>query len=445
MFNSANRLGMFKRATASVGGAWAEMDSTHAPTSQSGYGHALKSSTTIAVCYLPTGNTTAKIVEFDTGTDLWGTPTAALTLLSSLSTFAFVRRSDNTYVLVAGRASVVYYATNTAGTWSGTTILLTLASGIVVMGGVIDSSDRIWVLLNTASSTVGLYSISSSYVLSSAITTASVLFPGLPYPYIYYPQISLWSTDAVAIAYNTAVTVGGAGVIRVKIATPLSAPVVTSYDVYTVPSSSERDFLMRTVDDGSGNLSLFFIHTDTGVNQVMQSDFDGVSVWPAPSVFYDAFTDPPPFGLSPYDFSALQPKKIGGGWAAAVTMLTNGPTNTGEFIESVTPTGVVVCTITNTFATGTFSALCPSPIYVVGTPYSSFVVVSGGTPPYTFAVTSGSLPTGLSLNASTGEVSGTPSADGPFDFTVTVTDDDGNTTTTGGCSAGRCPGTRSLL
>lgn len=44
-----------------------------------------------------------------------------------------------------------------------------------------------------------------------------------------------------------------------------------------------------------------------------------------------------------------------------------------------------------------------------------------------YSVTAGSLPTGLSLNSSTGVISGTPTASGQV-FTVTATDDGGNTT-----------------
>ncbi len=112
----------------------------------------------------------------------------------------------------------------------------------------------------------------------------------------------------------------------------------------------------------------------------------------------------------------------------------------------VVPEGVdVVCNIDNTAGTPPFRASCPSPIYVVGTPYSSFVTVVGGVPPYTFTLLSGSLPTGLSLNASTGELSGTPSATGPFTFVIRVTDDNGDHADTSSCSAGRCPGTRSII
>ena len=62
--------------------------------------------------------------------------------------------------------------------------------------------------------------------------------------------------------------------------------------------------------------------------------------------------------------------------------------------------------------------------------YSVALGASGGTAPYSYAITSGALPTGLSVNTSTGLLSGTPSVPGAYNFTVTVTD-------TYGATAGR--------
>jgi hypothetical protein len=58
----------------------------------------------------------------------------------------------------------------------------------------------------------------------------------------------------------------------------------------------------------------------------------------------------------------------------------------------------------------------------VGTAYSQTLTASGGTSPYTWQLTSGTLPAGLTLNASTGTIGGTPSAAAaatPLTFKVT--------------------------
>jgi subtilisin family serine protease len=58
-----------------------------------------------------------------------------------------------------------------------------------------------------------------------------------------------------------------------------------------------------------------------------------------------------------------------------------------------------------------------------GVSYSETVSATGGTAPYTWAVVSGSLPAGMSLNAGTGEISGTPTGPaGTSSFTMQVTD-----------------------
>ena len=74
------------------------------------------------------------------------------------------------------------------------------------------------------------------------------------------------------------------------------------------------------------------------------------------------------------------------------------------------PTPLVVTTTTGALTTG-----------VVGTAYSRTLSAAGGTAPYTWAVIGGSLPAGLSLDATTGTVSGTPTTAGDESFTIEVT------------------------
>ena len=63
-----------------------------------------------------------------------------------------------------------------------------------------------------------------------------------------------------------------------------------------------------------------------------------------------------------------------------------------------------------------------------GSAYNGSVTASGGTPPYSYAVTSGQMPGGVSLDNSTGKVTGTPTAAGNFNFGVSVSDASGAST-----------------
>ena len=58
----------------------------------------------------------------------------------------------------------------------------------------------------------------------------------------------------------------------------------------------------------------------------------------------------------------------------------------------------------------------------LGTPYTQTLQRQSGQGPYTFAITSGALPTGFTLNGTTGEIAGTTNATGTFTFTACVTD-----------------------
>ena len=65
----------------------------------------------------------------------------------------------------------------------------------------------------------------------------------------------------------------------------------------------------------------------------------------------------------------------------------------------------------------------------VGVTYSDQLTVTGGTSPFTWSVSTGSLPPGVTLGASTGLLSGTPTTAGSYSFTVKVTDSSGLTDT----------------
>ncbi|WP_439622842.1 putative Ig domain-containing protein [Gemmata sp.] len=116
-------------------------------------------------------------------------------------------------------------------------------------------------------------------------------------------------------------------------------------------------------------------------------------------------------------------------------------TNTGEITGTPTTAGTSNFTVTATDVSGATATrplsilvnpamvLGAIPDWTVGLNYGNKpITVTGGTGAKTFAVTSGSLPNDLLLNEATGVVSGTPSATGTFNFTVTATDAVGATT-----------------
>ena len=80
-------------------------------------------------------------------------------------------------------------------------------------------------------------------------------------------------------------------------------------------------------------------------------------------------------------------------------------------------------TVTYTTAALTITTASPLAGGTVGTAYSQTLTASGGTPSYTWSIASGSLPAGLTLEGSTGAITGTPTAaGGPTSITFRVTD-----------------------
>jgi large repetitive protein len=97
----------------------------------------------------------------------------------------------------------------------------------------------------------------------------------------------------------------------------------------------------------------------------------------------------------------------------------------GSVTVKVVSTGIAGST-SYTYNTGpalVFST--PRPGGEVGVSYTDTLTVTGGTSPFTWSISSGSLPPGLSLGASSGKITGTPTTAGTYAFTVKVTDNAG--------------------
>ncbi|MCX7115936.1 MAG: putative Ig domain-containing protein [Gammaproteobacteria bacterium] len=105
------------------------------------------------------------------------------------------------------------------------------------------------------------------------------------------------------------------------------------------------------------------------------------------------------------------------------------PTGSGQFnytIQATDADGIKASVPTQTTISGSLHLVStPSPHTELNTAYNQLNTVSGGTAPYAYALVNGSLPSGTTLNTTTGTVSGTPNSGGGFNYTIQVTDHSG--------------------
>jgi len=118
---------------------------------------------------------------------------------------------------------------------------------------------------------------------------------------------------------------------------------------------------------------------------------------------------------------------------AATGLLSGTPTTAGTFNFTVRATDASAATATKALSVVVTAPLAIStatlPGASVGTAYSATLAATGGSSPYTWSLAAGALPAGLSLNASTGAITGTPTVGGTASFTARVTDSAARTVT----------------
>ena len=111
---------------------------------------------------------------------------------------------------------------------------------------------------------------------------------------------------------------------------------------------------------------------------------------------------------------------------ATTGVISGTPSASGTYPFDITATDTVGGIDTQPYIViiNTPVVLSPStlPDWTKSQPFSQTLTATNGTGAKTFSVSSGALPTGLTLNTTTGVISGTPSATGTFNFDITATD-----------------------
>lgn len=136
-------------------------------------------------------------------------------------------------------------------------------------------------------------------------------------------------------------------------------------------------------------------------------------------------------GTAPYAFSVSSGALPTGLVLDPDTGVISGtPGTAGTFNFTITAADANGCLGSRPYTISIASVGCPVitlnpttlPAGSTGALYSQTVTASGGTPGYTYAVSSGALPTGLTLNPTTGAIIGVPVQPGLFTFTIRATD-----------------------
>ena len=195
----------------------------------------------------------------------------------------------------------------------------------------------------------------------------------------------------------------------------------------------------------SGNLSGTPTATGTSSFTVKVTDANGQSATQATSISVAAgvsitsaappaaavnsaysFTLTATGGTTPYTWSVNAGTLPPGLTLSSSGVLSGTPTTTGSYPFTVNVIdankGVATASITLVVSAALTLTFPAPPSGTVGVAYTDTFTAANGTTPYTFSISAGTLPAGLTLNASTGVVSGTPTTAGTSSFTVKVTD-----------------------
>jgi hypothetical protein len=223
-----------------------------------------------------------------------------------------------------------------------------------------------------------------------------------------------------------------------------TAPYTFSVSAGTMPSglSLDSDGILSGTPDAYGSY-VFTVHVTDANGAYSDHDYS-VSVFSGVAVVVGTTSCPNGFVNGVYSATL----SASGGQGTYNWSIASGSPPTGIFLDgsagtlsgTATTTGSYSFTVratdtveTDNYGEQAFTVVVRSAVSISTTTcnrgitsitYSSDTAASGGSGTFTWTVAAGSLPSGLSIGSTTGQITGTPSTSGTANFTIRATDDE---------------------
>jgi hypothetical protein len=332
---------------------------------------------------------------------------------------AIFAEDPNSVIEVGSDGSVS--ATGTAGTAIYTYGNVTVSSGGTVSatgdGGTAiktaGSSSTVNVSGGTVSSKGG-YAIDAGgdvTVSSGAITSGVSTIVSQGNVTVSGGTISSTVSGAASVSWGSNVTVSGGTISAITGAAILSAGDVTVSGGMVSSATTTYYTISADADVAiSGGFVFAYGNAITGTDNVVRAGGTYTSNNPGVVVAWDHTAYPGPFIAKDVDGLIVEPAGATAEWAIVGSQTgisySNG-SNSGFFPLPAATVLPLVITTPATLPNGT-----------VGTAYSQTLAATSATPITSWELYTGALPSGLSLQAGSSTISGTPTAAGTFSFTI---------------------------
>jgi hypothetical protein len=281
--------------------------------------------------------------------------------------------------------------------------------------------------------TTAIATIPATYLSAAQVLNVAIVQPGgaqsnsVPFAILGPSITSVTPSTVTARPTAVALTVTGAYFLASGYGTPVQSTILISGSAASTTFGSSTSLSTSTAFATPGTIPIQVENPGGSVSNTVN-----VNVLPAPSV---SSATPNPFPGGSLTVS-------GANFTSTMTVLFNGTpvsttfVNAGQLQGTVPPSLYVVGTTALVSVETTDNYITPTvrinlgtpiqitttsiPLAVAGQAYDTRLAATGSFTPYTWAATG--LPQGLSINTSTGEITGTPTAFSSSTISVTATD-----------------------